>query len=432
MKNYKYIIPVLLIGSFIGSLFMLINTKAKIEKEYNEYLEQARSYREQEIYVDAAEYYLKALDVKKSLELSIEIGEFYMESDQQRNAVSWGESVISDYPKESKAYEFLMDIYKNKQDYVACFELYEKFNKRKLSSSRISEIISDIKYTFFFNGKYEDVGVFSGNMCPVMVKERWGYVDLDGNTVIEKKYLKTGLFSEDLAPVIDKDNKAFFIDPKGNKKHVVLGVKNVKELGLISNKIFPLFNGKKWAFYDYENNYLFGDYDDVSTLGNGIAAVCSNDKWSLVDKEGEKAIDGSYKKVVMDEKKVVYRNGRLFVMKDKTYSMIDKDGKEYGNNYEDARLFNDDTYAAVKISGKWGFVDSDGKLVIEPQYEDARSFSNKMAAVKKDGKWGFIDSDNRMVIEPQFDDAKDFTDKGSVFVKKDEKWELLRLYKYNH
>ena len=71
-------------------------------------------------------------------------------------------------------------------------------------------------------------------------------------------------------------------------------------------------------------------------------------------------------------------------------------------------------------------------MVIEPQYDDARSFSNGYAAVQKDGKWGFINSDNEMVIEPEFEDARGFNSLMRSFVKKEEKWYLLCLYSNNY
>jgi len=48
--------------------------------------------------------------------------------------------------------------------------------------------------------------------------------------------------------------------------------------------------------------------------------------------------------------------------------------------------------------------------VIAPQYEDAHSFSEDLAAVKKGGKWGYIDTDNKVVIPFQYDQAYDFSE----------------------
>ena len=91
-----------------------------------------------------------------------------------------------------------------------------------------------------------------------------------------------------------------------------------------------------------------------------------------------------------------------------------------------------DGYAAVKVDGKWGFVDKTGKMVIEPQFADAHSFANGYAAIKKNGKWGFIDENGEIVIRAQFEDARDFNDKGNVFVKDGTQWRLLELLRNNY
>ena len=45
-------------------------------------------------------------------------------------------------------------------------------------------------------------------------------------------------------------------------------------------------------------------------------------------------------------------------------------------------------------TGKWGYVDQKGHYVVEPQYLDARPFSEGMAAVligdENTGQWGYV------------------------------------------
>lgn len=433
MKNYKNLVPILLIVLFAASVYMLFDTRVAQASTYRQTLEDAREYRAQGIWVDAESRYKYALEQQPSLELYLELGEMYLESDQGKKAVAWGETITKDYPTEAAAYEYLMEVYHSRLDHAACFELAEVMAKRSVSSKKVDEIMSKIEYTFFCNGSYTNVGIYSGGLCPVEIKEKWGYINQTGKVQIKAYFSYAGPFIGDLAPVLDAEGEPFFIDTEGNRKHVVLGVDNVVRLELIEREMFPLFNGEKWGFYNLDHEHVFGSYDDVSALGNGIAAVKTGDYWSLVDRSGKDLTGKTYLDVQMDDKLVCYRNERLFVSDGEVYRMIDSTGKQVGKlTFEDARIFNDTTYAAVEINGKWGFVDNSGKLVIDAQFEDARSFSNKLAAVKQGGKWGFIDMKGNMVIAPQFDDARDFNSSGCVFVLDRGYWGLLKLYKYNH
>ena len=69
--------------------------------------------------------------------------------------------------------------------------------------------------------------------------------------------------------------------------------------------------------------------------------------------------------------------------------------------------------ARVKIGGKegkWGFIDTEGTIVINPQFDDAGPFSEGLAHVIIDSKGGFIDTKGQYVSNPQFDSAWDFSE----------------------
>lgn len=62
----------------------------------------------------------------------------------------------------------------------------------------------------------------------------------------------------------------------------------------------------------------------------------------------------------------------------------------------------------VRHNGRFGFMDRSGRIVIQPQFDDALNFSEGMARVKVGQKVGFIDRSGSIVITPQFDDAESF------------------------
>jgi len=59
---------------------------------------------------------------------------------------------------------------------------------------------------------------------------------------------------------------------------------------------------------------------------------------------------------------------------------------------------------------KWGYIDRDGKVVIEPQFDRAFEFSEGLAVVWKDGVCGYIDQNGKMAIEAIFETCEDFSE----------------------
>ncbi len=67
-------------------------------------------------------------------------------------------------------------------------------------------------------------------------------------------------------------------------------------------------------------------------------------------------------------------------------------------------------YLAACKNGVWGFVDiqAEGDFIISPEFEDAHPFKEGFAAVKVNGKWGFINEKGIMVIQPRYSQVNDF------------------------
>lgn len=433
MKNYRFLVPLVLVLMLVASVYVLYDGKASVRDEYNTYVETARDYREQGIFIDAEENYLLAIDVQPNLDMYLELGSLYMDHNLPRMAKKLSRNLLKEYPQDAGSYEYALQLYMSTNDYIECYDLIDTMRKRGLTSEYMEQLALEIEYEYYFVADYDHVSVFGGGMCPVEREGKWGFVDTYGTRYVSLQFAEVGPFSGGLAPVVDAEGNAYYIDNQGNKKKVILNVDNIQKLGLIENNVFALYNGKTWGFYDGDGNHLFGDYQETSNIGNGVAAVKTGSGWQLVDYDGKDLTGNTYKSVWMDEKLIVHRNDRIFVEVDGGYQMIDTAGKVHSKHtYEAVQLFNDTTYAAVKMDGKWGFVDKNGEIILEPQYEDARSFSNGYAAVKVDGLWGYIKADGQMVIPCTFVDAKDFTASGTAFVMVEDEWELLKLYKYNH
>ena len=263
-----------------------------------------------------------------------------------------------------------------------------------------------------------------------MINEgKYGYVDHSGNYNIEPTYQYAGAFGRDFGPIQDESGEWYYVDNEGNRRmnypdDLEL---EVTKLGYIGNGQYAVGNESTVYFANTDGEIVSGPYQDAGAYNEQRAVVKKDDKWYLADLQGNILSDG-YEQFAMDVQRNSYRNGVAFAQIQEKYVMLNGDGKTVTTQkYQDAKCFLDDTYAAVEINGLWGFVDNQGKVVIEPVYEDALSFSNGFAAVKKDGLWGYINLEGKMVISPVFEDAHSMNANRLCFVKEEssDKWAVL-------
>ena len=83
---------------------------------------------------------------------------------------------------------------------------------------------------------------------------------------------------------------------------------------------------------------------------------------------------------------------------------VGEDYKYYNLQYQEIRsqdALKDNTLFLVKENGKYGYVNKDGQKIVECVYDDAKE-QNKFgyAAVNKDGKWGTLQSNGSVLLEP--------------------------------
>ena len=89
---------------------------------------------------------------------------------------------------------------------------------------------------------------------------------------------------------------------------------------------------------------------------------------------------------------------------------IDRDGRIVINpQFEKAGPFSEGL-AWIEIDRRFGFIDRSGKIVVNPQFESADGFSEGLARVEMGDKHGYIDRAGKIAITPQFDEAWSFSE----------------------
>ncbi len=434
MKNYRKIVPIALAVLLVLSWISLVYSAGTKNAQYEELLATARNFAEKKVAKYAVENYRKALDIKDSVAVRREVADFYKSVEKNEDRLIWCEQFITDYPRAPEAYDSLLDAYIMNNRFERVFDILEVADKRSVDSDFIRETRSKYAYlTKLDYDTYVDVGVFSQNACPILNdKGNWAYLSQSGRKLTKFQYKNAGAFTTSgLAPVVSGDGAAYFID-KDNEQVTEID-ERFSRLGPIVGDVFPA-EGRdgKYVLVNRDLKILSEPYDYISAINSGIAAAKSGDQWILLDASGAPIAGKAYADIIVDDREFFNRNERYFAKESDTFALYRLDGTVVGNErFEDARLFSDKGYAAVKKDGKWGFVDTEGALVIQPAFDSARSFANDLAAVKIGDKWGFIDPKGALVIEAAFDDTKDFNSKGSCFVKTEELWRLLMLYRLN-
>lgn len=198
-----------------------------------------------------------------------------------------------------------------------------------------------------------------------------------------------------------------------------------------ASALFPVTVGGRWGFADKSGQIVINPQFDRAEVFAGDLAPVRSGRWGYVDASGKLVINPQFDSAAaFSEGLAAVRLGggpdfdprpwSPFHGGGGRYGFIDKDGKFVINpQFDDARSFADG-FAAVKM-GHWGFIDKTGKIIINPQFDDAESFSEGLAVVKMGGHFGYTDTTGKLAINPQFEKAESFSEKLAA-VRSGGKW----------
>lgn len=208
--------------------------------------------------------------------------------------------------------------------------------------------------------------------------DKYGFIDKGGNMIIRPQFDKVCSFSDGLAKVAI-DEKCGFIDRNGNM----------------------LF--EPWL--DAEENFSEFEYD-MDSFSCGLAKVSVDGKFGYIDRSGKLVIPAIY------DGATAFDDGMAFVKKEEVPGFINITGEMIISNdlYEIYDYGFLDGLCCITIDGKYGCIDTTGKIAIPPISEAPLFFSEGMSAVKINGKCGYIDMKGNICIKPAFDEASSFSE----------------------
>ncbi|MGN6568847.1 MAG: WG repeat-containing protein, partial [Flavipsychrobacter sp.] len=179
-----------------------------------------------------------------------------------------------------------------------------------------------------------------------------------------------------------------------------------------SYKLIPVKETSEWGYIDSKGaTKIPFNYQMAYPFSEGLAQVTDeNGKVGYINEYGTYVIKPQYKSGTY------FSEGQAFVVGDEGYpECIDKKGSVLFvlKDIAIASVYSEGL-AVVYTNGKYGFINKEGKIVINPQYDVADNFSEGLAAVAviEEGKekYGFIDKEGKLIIPYQFSTVTAFSE----------------------
>ena len=304
-------------------------------------------------------------------------------------------------------------------------------------------------------------------LIPVIKNEKVGYIDLNGQWVIQPQFQDAQLFNNqglarvkqnDRWGVIDQTGKIIIAPNYPNERDIYLHKDGmirieldtcpylISSMGLFDKTGKEIIGLNKFSYIGSfcdccreNDNPLYFYQNDVTYFCDIKSKLCG-----LIDKSGKIVAEPKFSAIygfgknglavakINDDKIVIIdQTGKIVAepeieclpnaasdfatvkQNDKCGYLDTKTGKiviepKYDEVEFDPFVASD--LAKVKINGKYGYIDKTGKMVIEPQFEEASTFDNRieLTSVMKNYKYGFIDKTGKMVIQPVYEEAFNF------------------------
>ncbi|MCC9041237.1 WG repeat-containing protein [Myroides sp. M-43] len=329
---------------------------------------------------------------------------------------------------------------------VPQYEAVKDFDEHKIARVKKSKLwgLIDMLGKSIILPTYNDIENFSGQGYATVVKlEKSGVINTKGEEKVEPVYDKVFGYYDKQYVRVQADNKFGIID-KDWKLIIKPTYTKIREFGtdgVNANHIIVEQTKKRGLINKEWKTIAEAKYDSITKFDTkGIAFLIDSLKVGMVNAEG-RLLEPKYNiiKESNDEKEVTYK-----VVLAEKWGLLNKDWKEIiSPRFEaDFKIFEFDKsgYARLHVGDKWGFIDSNHKVLLEPIYDEITEFDIQgFARIKVGEKWGVINRSFKVLLEPIYDDITGFNAEGYARVIKDKKlgvinkdWKIVLPIEYDN
>ena len=186
---------------------------------------------------------------------------------------------------------------------------------------------------------------------------KYGVIGKDGKQIIEEKYNYIEYLYDNYFIVSNENSKLGIVDDKDNIKVEIINdsVQKIKDTNIIQTTIgqtTQLFSKEMKKVCEMENAIIEENEDYIKIYNSEQTKYFNQDGKELKNTE-------------------VYKNNTLYAEENNgKWGFSDINGNmKIGYRYEKVTEFNEYGFAAVKLNGKWGAIDEQGKEVSNLVYE---------------------------------------------------------------
>lgn len=278
------------------------------------------------------------------------------------------------------------------------------------------------------NNEYDNIEYDNLNQLFIVKKDgKYGIVKLNGETLISCLYDEIDIEGIYIYALKNEEQTIFNTSGEKIEDQKYKSVYNVEN----TNYKITINDENKYGVLDENNNSIISNnYFYIGYLGNNYFVVSrQNGKNGIIDNKGDVILDTKYDTIEKiedtnlidaveintntitlfnNEMKELNKmsNANIFVEKNYIRIYSNKEQKYFNSNGEEKSnkeiLSQNKIFSDVK-DGKWGFVDSNGNVIVDYIYDEVtEQNSYGFAGIKKDGKWGSINEDGQVIIEPTY------------------------------
>ena len=212
------------------------------------------------------------------------------------------------------------------------------------------------------------------------------------------------------------------------------------------NEYFALYAQNKWGVINQNGEEIITpSYQEMIVIPNkekdvfictyNIDEQAGTYQTKAINAEGEEILTG-YSQIealqnIDKDGNVWYEENILRIQKDGKYGLIDFNGKELvPAEYEEITLLSGiDNSILIKKDGKVGLVNDNGSIIIEPNYKEIKNLGNTYKegyiTINEDNKYGVISATKKQILENKFDEISQIYLKDYYLVKENGTQKLI-------